>query len=117
MLKETGKRGGQVSISVSDPKSFNPITAKYDYDLKAAAEEKIDELLNRAAFEFDFAKRKALASELQKIMAEELPIIPLGSRKAFLATSEALGNVETFTANAYGVQEFIAIIFRRRSEP
>ncbi len=77
-------------------------------------EKKIDELINQAAFEFDFAKRKALASELQKIMAEELPIIPLWSRKAILAASEALGNVEAFTANAYGVQEFFAVIFRRR---
>jgi ABC-type transport system substrate-binding protein len=66
------------------------------------------------AYNFDFAKRKALASELQKIMAEELPIIPLWSRKAILATSEALGNAEAFTANAYGVQEFLAVIFRRR---
>jgi peptide/nickel transport system substrate-binding protein len=76
-------------------------------------EKKIDELLNQAAFEFDFAKRKALASELQKIMAEELPIVPLVSRKAILATSESLGNVEAFTANAYGVQELLALIFRR----
>ncbi len=77
-------------------------------------EKKIDDLLNRAAFEFDLAKRKALASELQKIMSEELPIVPLWSRKAVLATSEALGNVEAFTANASGVQEFLAVIFRRR---
>lgn len=77
-------------------------------------EKKIDELLNQAAFEFDFAKRKALASELQKIMAEELPIVPLWSRKAILATSETLGNVEAFTANAFGVQEFLAVVFRRR---
>jgi hypothetical protein len=26
VLKEIGKRGGQAVISVSDPKSFNPIT-------------------------------------------------------------------------------------------
>lgn len=77
-------------------------------------EKKIDELLNQATFEFDFAKRKALASELQKMMSEELPIVPLWSRKALLATSEALGNVEAFTANAYGVQEFLAVIFRRK---
>ncbi len=77
-------------------------------------EKKIDELINQANFEFDFAKRKALASELQKIMAEELPIVPLWSRKAILAASEALGNVEAFTANAYGVQEFLAVIFRKR---
>ncbi|MEM2591801.1 MAG: hypothetical protein QXI60_04370 [Thermofilaceae archaeon] len=51
--------------------------------------------------------------ELQKIMAEELPIIPLWSRKAILATSEALGNIEAFTANAFGVQEFLAVIFRK----
>lgn len=76
-------------------------------------EKKIDELLNQASFEFDFAKRKALASELQKIMSEELPIVPLWSRKAILATSEALGNVEAFTANAFGVQEFLAAIFKR----
>jgi peptide/nickel transport system substrate-binding protein len=77
-------------------------------------EKKIDELINQSSFEFDFTKRKALASELQKIMAEELPIIPLWSRKAILAASEALGNIEAFTANAYGVQEFLAVIFRRR---
>ncbi len=77
-------------------------------------EKKIDELINQAAFEFDFTKRKALASELQKIMAEDLPIIPLWSRKAILAASEALGNAEAFTANAYGVQEFLAVIFRRQ---
>ncbi len=34
-------------------------------------EKKIDGLLTQAAFEFDFAKRKTLASELQKLMAEE----------------------------------------------
>ncbi len=50
-------------------------------------EKKIDELLNQAAFELDFAKRKTLASELQKLMAEELPIIPLGSRKAIVGAS------------------------------
>lgn len=76
-------------------------------------EKKIDELLDKAAFEFDFAKRKALASELQKIMAEELPIIPLWSRKAILAASESLGNVEAFTANAFGVQELLAVVFRK----
>ncbi len=76
-------------------------------------EKKIDELLDKAAFEFDFAKRKALASELQKIMSEELPIVPLWSRKAILATSGSLGNVEAFTANAFGVQEFMAVIFRK----
>ncbi|MCS6903313.1 MAG: hypothetical protein NZO41_03435 [Candidatus Bipolaricaulota bacterium] len=64
-------------------------------------EKKIDELLDKAAFEFDFAKRKALASELQKLMSEELPIIPLWSRKAIVATSEALGNVEAFMTNAF----------------
>lgn len=47
-------------------------------------------------------------------MAEELPIVPLWSRKAILATSAALGNVEAFTANAYGVQELLAVIFRKR---
>lgn len=76
-------------------------------------EKKIDELLDKAAFEFDVAKRNALASELQKIMAEELPIIPLWSRKAILAASESLGNVEAFTANAFGVQELLAIVFRK----
>jgi ABC-type transport system substrate-binding protein len=76
-------------------------------------EKKIDDLLDQAAFEFDFAKRKALASELQKIMSEELPLVPLWSRKAILAASESLGNVEAFTANAFGVQEFLAVIFRR----
>ena len=76
-------------------------------------EKKIDELLDQAAFEFDFVKRKALASELQKIMSEELPIVPLWSRKAILATSGSLGNVEAFTANAFGVQEFMAVIFRK----
>jgi peptide/nickel transport system substrate-binding protein len=76
-------------------------------------EKKIDDLLNQAAFEFDFAKRKALASELQKIMSEELPLVPLWSRKAILAASESLGNVEAFTANAFGMQEFLAVVFRK----
>lgn len=43
--------------------------------------------------------------------SEELPIVPLWSRKAAVATSEALSNVEAFTANASGVQEFLAVIF------
>jgi len=76
-------------------------------------ERRIDQLLDEAFFVFNFDRRKALASELQRIMAEELPIIPLWSRKAILAAHKELGNVETFTANASTPQVLLTVIFRR----
>ncbi|MCI2429401.1 hypothetical protein LM602_02125 [Candidatus Acetothermia bacterium] len=101
---------GDVFYRSSSPGHFWHLSgAKEPFDY----ERKIDDLLDQAAFEFDFAKRKALASELQKIMSEELPIVPLWSRKAILAASETLGNAEAFTANAFGVQEFLAVVFRK----
>jgi len=78
-------------------------------------EQRLDQILDQAWFAFDFAARKNLASELQKIMAEELPILPLWSRKAILAAHETLGNVEAFMANAFGPQQLLTVIFRKGS--
>ncbi len=38
---------------------------------------KVDEILDAIMVEFDFAKRKALMAELQKIYVDEVPVIPL----------------------------------------
>ncbi len=37
--------------------------------------DKVDEILNLAAGEMDFARRKALYSEFQRILTDELPIV------------------------------------------
>jgi peptide/nickel transport system substrate-binding protein len=41
------------------------------------ANKKVDSILDAIMVEFDFAKRKALMAELQKIYVDEVPVIPL----------------------------------------
>lgn len=57
-----------------------------------AWEARIDELFNQQASERDQPKRLALFSEIQSILREELPVIPLVSRHVTAASHKRIGN-------------------------
>lgn len=53
---------------------------------------RVDELLTQAAVENDPEKRKALYSEFQKIVADELPLYPVYALPYHTVSSKAVGN-------------------------
>jgi peptide/nickel transport system substrate-binding protein len=53
---------------------------------------KVDDILDRAASEMDIAKRKALYSEFQRIVTDELPIVWLNLAPFHTVYNKALGN-------------------------
>lgn len=53
---------------------------------------KVDDILNRAAVEMDIAKRKALYSEFQRIVTDELPIVWLNLIPYQTVYNKGLGN-------------------------
>ena len=55
-------------------------------------EAKIDKLFTEQAGETDPAKRKALFNEIQQVMADELPVIPIVARHIISATNARVGN-------------------------
>jgi peptide/nickel transport system substrate-binding protein len=55
-------------------------------------EAKIDELFARQAQETDQTQRRQIFNEIQVIMAEEMPIIPIVSRHIISAANERIGN-------------------------
>ena len=55
-------------------------------------ERRIDELTAAQAREIDPARRRELFREIQQIMAEQLPIIPISSRQIPVAASPRVGN-------------------------
>jgi len=55
-------------------------------------EAKIDELFARQAQETDQAQRRQIFNEIQAIMAEEMPIVPIVSRHIVSAANERIGN-------------------------
>ena len=60
-------------------------------------EAKIDELIAQQAHETDPAKRKAIFRDVQQIMAEQLPLIPVVSRHIAVAASARVGNYRPST--------------------
>jgi peptide/nickel transport system substrate-binding protein len=57
--------------------------------------ERVDELLNKAAVETDPAKRKALYDEFQMIVGDELPIYWINTLPYHTAADKRLGNLPT----------------------
>jgi len=55
-------------------------------------EARLDELVTRQAHETDAERRKALVREIQFIIAEQLPIIPIVARHVLTASSSRAGN-------------------------
>lgn len=55
-------------------------------------EARLDELITQQSHETDAEKRKALVREIQFILAEQLPIIPIVARHVLTAANSRLGN-------------------------
>lgn len=56
-------------------------------------EARLDKLFDEQAAETDTAKRKALFDEIQKIVADEMPVIPVVTRHAVSAANIRIGNI------------------------
>ncbi|MCZ2390881.1 MAG: ABC transporter substrate-binding protein [Acidobacteria bacterium] len=56
-------------------------------------EARLDKLFDEQAAETDAAKRKALFDEIQKIIADEMPVIPLVTRHVASAANIRVGNI------------------------
>jgi len=54
----------------------------------------LDRLLDRGSAEIDFAKRKAIYAEVQRIVARELPVVPLWYESVVAARSTRLAGYE-----------------------
>ena len=92
-----------VGLSATDiePSSFSnffPSTAsthQWQPDQKTPAtdwEAKIDRLFGEQSRESDHDKRKAMFYEIQDIMADEMPVIPIVSRHIVCAANNRIGN-------------------------
>jgi peptide/nickel transport system substrate-binding protein len=65
------------------PKQSKPATAW---------EARIDDLLGKQAHETDTERRRAAFNEIQRILAEQLPVIPIVARHAPVAANQRVGN-------------------------
>ncbi|HEY9283010.1 MAG TPA: ABC transporter substrate-binding protein [Pyrinomonadaceae bacterium] len=84
-----------------DPSSYDVMlrssSPQHSWNPKQAApatdwERRIDELAAAQAREIDTARRRELFREIQQIMAEQLPLIPVASRHIPVAASPRVGN-------------------------
>jgi peptide/nickel transport system substrate-binding protein len=66
-------------------------------------EAKIDKLFNQQAGEGDPQKRAAIFNEIQRIMADELPVIPIVSRHIVSAANTRLGNYAPSSMFPYSI--------------
>ena len=89
------------TVTEPDPSSYVPVLSSnsplHFWHPKQAApatdwERRIDELTAAQARETDAARRRELFREIQQIMAEQLPIIPVSSRHIPVAASPRVGN-------------------------
>ncbi|MHB8522786.1 MAG: ABC transporter substrate-binding protein [Limisphaerales bacterium] len=64
-------------------------------------EARVDELMNGQLKTLDFNQRKKLFDEVQRIMAEQLPFIPLVSPVAYSAIRSDIGNVRPTVLTSY----------------
>ena len=93
---------GGLSLTATDPSSFGSMLQSkagqhywHPAQQKPATEweAKIDELYDRQSKERDAAARKQQFDEIQAIMADEMPIVPIVSRHIVSAANERVGNV------------------------
>lgn len=91
-----------LSLTALDPSSFGGLllssAAVHQWRPKQANpasewEAKIDELFGQQAQETDPDKRKQIFYQIQAIMAEEMPIIPIVSRHIVSAGNQKIGNL------------------------
>lgn len=77
-------------------------------------QKRVDELLIQISRETDDAKQKALASEFQKLVSENLPVIWLFSPGFYAATRTGLGNTGALTTHDAASQTVIFETFWRK---
>jgi len=81
--------------------------AKAKKEELSEAQRRIDEILTQLP---SSTSAKALFSELQKILSEDLPLIPLYSRQFLVLLQPAIKNGEQL--NAFGIPYFIEVLWR-----
>jgi peptide/nickel transport system substrate-binding protein len=90
-----------VSVTEPDPSSYtnflrsdSPSHQWYPKQAKPASEweARLDELAVAQAREIDPERRRAIFHEIQVILAEQLPVIPIAARHLASAASERIGN-------------------------
>jgi peptide/nickel transport system substrate-binding protein len=64
-------------------------------------EARLDDLMNAQVQTLDYGRRKKLYDEVQVIMGEQLPFIPLVSATAFAAIRDDVGNVRPTVLSSY----------------
>jgi len=89
-------------VSEPDPSSYNNLLLSssqsnpwHPKQPKPATswEARIDQLVAQQAKETDAERRRALFTEIQSIMAEQLPLIPIVARHSLTGTNQRIGNV------------------------
>ncbi len=90
-----------LSITDTEPSSYGNFllsgaaSHQWQPDQKAPSsewEKRIDQLFAEQAGESDPQKRAALFNEIQKIMADEMPVIPIVARHVVSASNARIGN-------------------------
>ncbi|MFL6466568.1 MAG: ABC transporter substrate-binding protein [Pyrinomonadaceae bacterium] len=90
-----------ISVTALDPSSFSNLLLSsadvhqwHPKQAKPASEweAKIDELFARQAQETDLAARKKAFDEIQAIMADEMPLVPIVSRHVITGVNQRVGN-------------------------
>jgi ABC-type dipeptide transport system, periplasmic component len=101
-----------LAVSGIEPSGFgtfllsNASTHQWHPSQKAPATEweaRIDKLFAEQAAELDLEKRKQLVYEIQKLMVEETPIIPIVSRHIVSAANKRVGNHSPSTVLPYSL--------------
>ena len=101
-----------LSVTDPDPSSFTNLLQSassnhqwYPKEAKPSTEweARIDQLDTQQAHELDAARRKAIFRDIQIIMAEQLPLIPIVARHITSAASTRVGNYRPGTVLPYSL--------------
>jgi len=87
---------------------FSAVDEPFDY------EQRIDTIFHKAKMTFDNQRRQTLFAEFQKIVSEQLPVIPIASAEFTVATRRSIGNIEAVKAvGGDGPIDLIDVLFIR----
>ncbi len=101
-----------INVSEPDPSSYvnflrssSPTHQWYPKQAKPATawEARIDELIAKQASQTNRERRRALFNEVQSIMAEQLPVIPIVARHMAIAANQRVGNHRPSTLPPYSL--------------
>jgi peptide/nickel transport system substrate-binding protein len=107
------------SVSEPDPSSYTNYlssrspTCRWHSKLATSWETEIDELLAKQAREPNPDLRRAAFNEIQRILAEQLPVIPIVARHLPVAANQRIGNYNPSPVLPYSLWNAEALFIRR----